>query len=106
MLLVWSTQVVVPSTPLSRLLGEPPIVVAGMTPSSVKVSFVSMVLNAGHLVQLTGGGHCNASAFGFHFPLWQEMHREGLPIEGICITAGIPTTEKAAEIIAAVKAAC
>jgi fatty acid synthase subunit alpha len=27
------------------------------------------------------------------------MRREGLPIEGFCVAAGIPTTEKAAEII-------
>jgi enoyl reductase-like protein len=27
------------------------------------------------------------------------MRREGLPIEGFCVAAGIPTAEKAAEII-------
>lgn len=115
-------------TPYSRLLGKPPIMVAGMTPSTVKAGFVSAILNAGFHVELAGGGHYNAAAlrskvaeiqkqippgvgitlnalyinprqFGFQLPLWQEMRREGLPIEGFCVAAGIPSTEKAAEII-------
>jgi enoyl reductase-like protein len=35
----------------------------------------------------------------FQLPLWQEMRREGLPIEGFCVAAGIPTAKNAAEII-------
>lgn len=108
--------------------------VAGMTPTTVKGGFVSAVLNAGYHVELAGGGHYNAAAlrtkvaeiqkqipagvgvtlnslyinprqFGFQFPLWQEMKKEGLPIEGFCVAAGIPTTEKAAEIIDALRSA-
>ncbi|KIJ66907.1 hypothetical protein HYDPIDRAFT_174219 [Hydnomerulius pinastri MD-312] len=115
-------------TPFSRLLGKPPIMVAGMTPTTVKAGFVSAVLSAGYHIELAGGGHYNAAAlrskvaeiqskipagvgltlnslyinprqFGFQFPLWQEMRREGLPVEGFCVAAGIPSTEKAAEII-------
>lgn len=121
-------------TPFSRLLGKPPIMVAGMTPTTVKAGFVSAVLRAGYHVELAGGGHYNAAAlrakvaeiqaqipkgvgltlnslyinprqFGFQFPLWQEMRREGLPVEGFCVAAGIPSTEKAAEIIGGLKAA-
>ncbi|KAI0749711.1 fatty acid synthase [Daedaleopsis nitida] len=121
-------------TPFSRLLGKPPIMVAGMTPTTVKAGFVSAVLDAGYHVELAGGGHYNAAAlrskvaeiqsevpagvgitlnalyinprqFGFQFPLWQEMRREGLPIEGFCVAAGIPSTEKAAEIIGALRGA-
>ncbi|KAG8770032.1 3-oxoacyl-[acyl-carrier-protein] synthase, partial [Ceratobasidium sp. 428] len=121
-------------TPFSRLLGKPPIMVAGMTPTTVKAGFVSAVLRAGYHVELAGGGHYNAGAlrakvaeiqaqipagvgltlnalyinqrqFGFQFPLWQEMRREGLPIEGFCVAAGIPSTEKAKEIIDALRAA-
>jgi fatty acid synthase subunit alpha, fungi type len=102
--------------------------VAGMTPTTVKAGFVSAVLQAGYHVELAGGGHYNAAAFrakvaeiqakisagvgitlnslyvnprqfGFQFPLLQEMRKEGLPIEGFCVAAGIPSTEKAAEII-------
>ncbi|KAJ6512975.1 fatty acid synthase [Mycena sanguinolenta] len=121
-------------TPFSRLLGKPPIMVAGMTPSTVQAGFVSAVLNAGYHVELAGGGHYNATAlrtkvaeiqskipagvgvtlnalyinqrqFGFQLPLWQEMRKEGLPIEGFCVAAGIPSTEKAAEIIEGLKSA-
>jgi len=115
-------------TPFSRLLGKPPIMVAGMTPTTVKAGFVSAVLSAGYHIELAGGGHYNPAAlrakvaeiqaqipagvgitlnalyinprqFNFQFPLWQEMRREGLPVEGFCVAAGIPSTEKAAEII-------
>ncbi|KAF8271214.1 fatty acid synthase [Lactarius quietus] len=120
------------NTPFSRLLGKPPIMVAGMTPTTVKAGFVSAVLEAGYHVELAGGGHYSQAAlrakvaeiqtkispgigltlnslyinprqFSFQLPLWQEMRREGLPIEGFCVAAGIPTTEKAAEIIDGLK---
>jgi fatty acid synthase subunit alpha len=106
--------------------------VAGMTPTTVKAGFVSAVLEAGYHVELAGGGHYSQAAlrakvaeiqtkispgigltlnalyinprqFSFQLPLWQEMRREGLPIEGFCVAAGIPTTEKAAEIIDGLK---
>ena len=106
--------------------------VAGMTPTTVKAGFVSAVLRAGYHVELAGGGHYNATAlrskvaeiqaqipagvgltlnalyinprqFNFQFPLWQEMRREGVPIEGFCVAAGIPSTEKAVEIITGLK---
>jgi fatty acid synthase subunit beta len=102
--------------------------VAGMTPSTVKGGFVSAILSAGFHVELAGGGHYSPAAirakvaeiqskippgvgitlnslylnprqFAFQLPLWQDMRKEGLPIEGFCIAAGIPSTEKAAEII-------
>jgi|SRR5882762_849054 fatty acid synthase subunit alpha len=49
-------------TPYSRLLGKPPIMVAGMTPSTVKGGFVSAVLSAGFHVELAGGGHYSSEA--------------------------------------------
>jgi fatty acid synthase subunit alpha len=107
--------------------------VAGMTPSTVKAGFVSAVLDAGYHIELAGGGHYSAGAlrakvaeiqqnvpagvgltlnslyinprqFTFQYPLWQELRKEGLPIEGFCVAAGIPTTEKAAEIIDGLRA--
>jgi enoyl reductase-like protein len=47
--------------------------------------------------------YTNSRQFSFQLPLWQDMCREGLPIEGFCIVAGIPITEKAAEIISGLK---
>ena len=102
--------------------------VAGMTPPTVKGGFVSAILSAGFHVELAGGGHYSPDAvrakvteiqgkippgvgitlnslylnprqFVFQLPLWQQVRKEGLPIEGFCVAAGIPSTEKAAEII-------
>ncbi|GAA5936216.1 hypothetical protein JCM1841_007037 [Sporobolomyces salmonicolor] len=116
-------------TPFSRLLSKPPLMVAGMTPTTVKAGFVSAVLKAGYHVELAGGGHYNEKAvrakvaeiqklvnkpgvgitlnclyinqrqWTFQLPLWQQMKKEGLPVEGLCVAAGIPSTEKAKEII-------
>ncbi|KAM0752633.1 fatty acid synthase [Meredithblackwellia eburnea MCA 4105] len=116
-------------TPFSRLLSKPPLMVAGMTPTTVKAGFVSAVLKAGYHVELAGGGHYNEKAvrgkvaeiqklvqkpgmgitlnslyinqrqWTFQSPLWQQMKKEGLPVEGLCVAAGIPSTEKAKEII-------
>jgi enoyl reductase-like protein len=120
--------------PFSRLLGKPPIMVAGMTPTTVKADFVSAVLSAGYHVKLAGGGHYNAATlctkvteiqakipagvgltlnalyinlrqFTFQFLLWQEMRNEGLPTEGFCVAVGIPTTEKEVEIIDSLRSA-
>jgi enoyl reductase-like protein len=121
-------------TLFSRLLGKPPIMVASMTPTTAKVGFISAVLQVGYHVELAGGGHYSLAALrakvveiqskispgigltlnslyinrrqlSFQFSLWQEMRREGFPIEGFCVAAGIPTTEKAAEIINGLKSA-
>ncbi|KAL1917786.1 uncharacterized protein VTP21DRAFT_3620 [Calcarisporiella thermophila] len=115
-------------TPMSRLLGKPPLMVAGMTPSTVNEQFVSAVLNAGYHVELAGGGHysekmlrekvdkimkltnpgegitlnilyLNPRQWGFQYPLVQVMRREGYPMEGICIGAGVPSLDVANEII-------
>ncbi|KAH9929871.1 uncharacterized protein BXZ73DRAFT_77990 [Epithele typhae] len=63
-----------------------------------QAGFVGAVLDH---IESAGGGHYNAAALRskFQFPLWQEMRREGLPTEGFYVAAGIPSTEKAAEII-------
>ncbi|TIB03399.1 hypothetical protein E3P94_00662 [Wallemia ichthyophaga] len=119
-------------TPFSRMLGKPPLMVAGMTPCTVKGGFVSSVLNAGYHIELAGGGHYNAKMlrakveeiqqniqpgngitlnalyinqrqFTFQLPLWQQMRQEGLPIEGFCVAAGIPSSEKATEMITSLK---
>ena len=58
---------------------------------------VSAVLDAGY--------HINPRQFTSQLPLWQEMRKEGLPIKGFCVAAGVLTTEKAVEIIDGLKAA-
>ena len=104
--------------------------VAGMTLSTVKASFVSAVPDAGYHIELAGGGYYNTAAlrsskvaeiqkqipagvgitlnslyinprqFTFQLPLWQEMHKEGFHV-----AAGVLTTGKAVEIIDGLKAA-
>ncbi|KAK0542091.1 fatty acid synthase alpha subunit Lsd1, partial [Tilletia horrida] len=111
-------------TRFSRLLGRAPIMVPGMTPSTVGAGFNAAVLNAGYHIELAGGGHYNAPAlrskvaqiqaatepgqcltlnalfinprqWAFQLPLWQEMRRESLPLQGLRFAAGIPSTENA-----------
>lgn len=108
--------------------------VAGMTPCTVPAGFNAAVLNAGYHIELAGGGHYNPKAlrakvaqiqsmtepgqgltlnalyinqrqWGFQFPQWQEMRKEGLPLQGFCVAAGIPSAEKATEIISGLRSA-
>jgi enoyl reductase-like protein len=64
--------------------------VAGMTPTTVKVGFVSAVLDAGHHFELAGG---NQSA-----PV-HPLRQEGLPVKSFCVAAGIQSSEIVTEII-------
>jgi fatty acid synthase subunit alpha, fungi type len=41
--------------------------------------------------------YINPRQFTFQLPLWQEIRKEGLPIEGFCVAVGIPSTETAAD---------
>ncbi|KAI7904710.1 fatty acid synthase [Cokeromyces recurvatus] len=121
-------------TKMSRLLGKPPLMVAGMTPATVNEKFVAAVMNAGYHIELAGGGHfsdemlrekinkiveltragegislniifLNVRQWGFQYPLIQVMRKEGLPMEGLCIAAGVPSLDNANEIIANLQAA-
>lgn len=47
-------------TRMSLLLGKPPVMVAGMTPTTVNPQFVSAIMNAGYHAEVAGGGHFNA----------------------------------------------
>jgi len=38
--------------------------------------------------------YINPRQFGFQLPLWQELRREGVPVEGFCVTAGIPSPKR------------
>ena len=115
-------------TKLSRLLGTPPVMVAGMTPTTVPWDFVSAIMNAGYHVELAGGGYLDAGsmsgairklaknipngrgitcnliyvsprAMAWQIPMIGQLIREGVPIDGVTIGAGVPSTEIAAEYI-------
>ncbi|KAK9462405.1 acyl transferase domain-containing protein [Lipomyces oligophaga] len=115
-------------TQFSRLLGQPPLMVAGMTPSTVPADFVAATINSGYHIELAGGGYFNASgltkafyeiekltfpgagitinliyvnprAMTWAIPLIQKLRSEGVPISGLTIGAGVPSLEVANEYI-------
>eukprot|EP01127_Copromyxa_protea_P004216 TRINITY_DN14111_c0_g1_i1.p1 TRINITY_DN14111_c0_g1~~TRINITY_DN14111_c0_g1_i1.p1 ORF type:complete len:3881 (+),score=986.19 TRINITY_DN14111_c0_g1_i1:27-11669(+) len=115
-------------TKFSRLLGKQPLMVAGMTPTTADADFVAACMNAGYFVELSGGAHfsepllrnkidqvlervspgsvislnvlfINQRQWGFQYPLAQTLRKEGVPIEGFTIAAGVPSLEVANEIL-------
>ncbi|KAK6099024.1 fatty acid synthase alpha subunit Lsd1 [Batrachochytrium dendrobatidis] len=121
-------------TPFSRLTAKPPVMVAAMTPTTANEQFVAAVINAGYHVELAGGGQhteaylrnriqkimdlvpageginlnilfLNPRLWGFQYPASQAMRREGIPIEGICVAAGVPSLDVADEICTNLEAA-
>ncbi|RDW77183.1 fatty acid synthase-like protein subunit beta [Coleophoma cylindrospora] len=115
-------------TKMSRVLGVPPVMVAGMTPCTVPWDFVAATMNAGYQVELAGGGYYNAKtmtealtkvenaipagrgitvnliyvnprAMQWQIPLLGQLRAEGVPIEGLTIGAGVPSIEVAQEYI-------
>ncbi|KAL9056394.1 MAG: hypothetical protein Q9162_002985 [Coniocarpon cinnabarinum] len=115
-------------TKMSRLLGLPPIMVAGMTPCTVPWDFVAATMNAGYEIELAGGGYyndktmtaalskiekaipagrgitvnliyVNPRAMAWQIPMIARLRAEGVPIEGLTIGAGVPSIEVANEYI-------
>ncbi|KAJ4422983.1 putative PKS/NRPS-like protein biosynthetic cluster [Gnomoniopsis sp. IMI 355080] len=112
-----------------QLMGTPPIMVAGMTPTTMPWDFVSSVMKAGYHIELAAGGYAqpqdlelairrlaasipanraiainviyaNPRAILWQTQLLSRLIREGLPIEGLTIGAGVPSPDVAAEYIA------
>jgi enoyl reductase-like protein len=68
-------------TPFSRLLSKPPLMVAGMTPSTVQAGFNAAVLNAGFHIELAGGGHYNEKSLrGKVAEIMSQLERPGAGI--------------------------
>lgn len=115
-------------TKMSRLLGVPPVMVAGMTPCTVPWDFVAATMKAGYQIELAGGGYYNAKtmtealtkieqdipagrgitvnliyvnprAMQWQIPLIGQLRADGVPIEGLTIGAGVPSIEIANEYI-------
>jgi enoyl reductase-like protein len=129
-----STNEIHVDTSFSRLLGKAPLMVAGMTPCTASEQFVSAVINAGFHVELAGGGQhtelylrqrvekivsmvgpgegvtlnilfLNPRLWGFQYPQTIAMRKEGLPMEGICVAAGVPSLDVANEVVKNLKEA-
>jgi fatty acid synthase subunit beta, fungi type len=115
-------------TKLSKLLDMPPIMVAGMTPTTVPWDFVSACINAGYHAELAGGGYFNAEtmtaainklidsvkpgqgitcnliyaspqAMQWQIAMLRRLARNGQPIDGLTIGAGVPSLDVVKEWI-------
>lgn len=115
-------------TKFSKLLGRAPLMVPGMTPTTVNPEIVAATINAGYHIELAGGGYFNApsmqkaleevrdhivpgSGIGINLiyvnprmlqwgiPLIKELREKGFPIQSISIGAGVPSLEVATEYI-------
>lgn len=111
-------------TKLSRLLRVPPMLVAGMTPTTVPWDFVAAVMNGGYYAELAGGGYysdsamerairtlaseispgrgitvnliyVNPEAIAWQTRLIRKLIHQGVPIDGITIGAGVPSLDVA-----------
>ncbi|KAJ2236758.1 fatty acid synthase alpha subunit Lsd1, partial [Coemansia sp. RSA 485] len=121
-------------TRMHRVYGMPTVMVAGMTPTTVNEDFVAAVSQAGYHVELAGGGIYTADSldtkvrslasmlkpgqgitlnciyfdqkqWSFQFPgILRLRSKEGMSIVGLCIGGGVPSVEKALEIIEALRA--
>lgn len=112
----------------TRFTGNGPVFGGGMTPTSVETDIVAAALNEGYLVEWAGGGqvteaimrkrlnelaaklkpgkwvtlnalYLDAYLWNLQYPLISQFKKEGYPIAGLTISAGIPSRDKAAEII-------
>ena len=115
-------------TKMSRTIGLPPVMVAGMTPCTVPWDFVAATMNAGYQIELAGGGYynersmteaivkieksipagrgitinliyVNPHAMAWQIPMIGKLRADGVPIEGLTIGAGVPSIEVANEYI-------
>ncbi|HCU25280.1 MAG TPA: hypothetical protein DF383_09695, partial [Deltaproteobacteria bacterium] len=115
-------------TRFTRLVGKPPVMVGGMTPTTASEPMVTATIRAGYHIEVAGGGQPtpqhfrdrvkaifdnNAAGegitpnllfldpylFGFQYPLVEVLANEGNAIDGATIAAGVPPPEKAGEIL-------
>ena len=99
-----------------------------MTPTTVHSDVVSAIMNAGYHVELAGGGYLNAGAMeeaiirvvdavtpgrgvtcnliysspkaiGWQVPMIGRLIKQGVPIDGITIGAGVPSAEVITEYV-------
>ena len=116
------------ATRMSILSGLPPVMVAGMTPTTVPWDFVASTMSAGYEIELATGGYfdrdslCSAimkiidniplgrgiilnliyaspKSMAWQIPLIRELCAQGIPIKGITIGAGVPSIEVANDYI-------
>ncbi|KAG9238188.1 fatty acid synthase [Amylocarpus encephaloides] len=117
------------NTKMSRLLGLPPIMVAGMTPTTCNPEFVAAIINAGFHVEFATGGYqdaaaletalrvvakgipagrgitcnliyANPTALQWQLTLLRALSASGaVPIDGLTFGAGVPSVDVANDYI-------
>ncbi|EER30789.1 fatty acid synthase beta subunit dehydratase [Candida tropicalis MYA-3404] len=116
------------NTKFSQLLGRAPLMVPGMTPTTVNPDIIAASLNAGYHIELAGGGYfagsimtkaidqivanikpgyglginliyVNPFMLQWGIPLIKELREKGYPIQSLTIGAGVPSLEVATEYI-------
>lgn len=115
-------------TKFSRLLSRPPLMVPGMTPTTVSPEFVAATINSGYHIEMAGGGYFSrsimtnalrqvaskikpGSGIGINLiyvnprmlqwgiPMIKDLRENGFPIQSLTIGAGVPSLEVASEYI-------
>ncbi|CUM64807.1 uncharacterized protein PRCAT00002420001 [Priceomyces carsonii] len=115
-------------TKFSKLLGRAPLMVPGMTPTTVNPEIVAATINAGYHIELAGGGYFEPHSmekslrevaanitpgYGiglnliyvsprmlqWGIPLIKSLRERGFPIQSMSIGAGVPSLEVATEYI-------
>ena len=121
----------------SRATGQPPVLMGGMTPTTVDVPIVAAAANAGYVAELAGGGQVTEAVFQERVAelqeelapgrevvfnalyldryLWdlhlgkrkvvQRARRQGAPIRGVTISAGVPPVDEGAALLEELNAA-
>lgn len=68
-------------TRFSELTGKAPVLLAGMTPTTVDPEIVAAAANAGYWAELAGGGQVTADVFDRHVAKLEELLEEGRTVE-------------------------
>jgi fatty acid synthase len=68
-------------TKFSKLTGKPPVLLPGMTPTTVEPEIVAAAANAGYWAELAGGGQVTAEVFDRHVSKLEEQLEEGRTVE-------------------------
>ncbi|PJM74581.1 type I polyketide synthase [Bifidobacterium simiarum] len=68
-------------TKFTELTGKAPVLLAGMTPTTVEPEIVAAAANAGYWAELAGGGQVTAEVFNRHVASLEEELEEGRTVE-------------------------
>ncbi|MDU2572578.1 MAG: DUF1729 domain-containing protein [Bifidobacterium breve] len=68
-------------TKFSKLTGKPPVLLPGMTPTTVEPEIVAAAANAGYWAELAGGGQVTAEVFDRHIAVLEDELEEGRTVE-------------------------